>query len=235
MPSGYLVFEAPCGTPPVSPLPAMSNGHITFGLFQRPGKLHAAVWDAIAGVLAGVPDSRLLVHFASAELDEEGTAQRARLSGHLESRGISPARLKCRGGRNAADHMAVVAEADIALDTFPYNGQTTTCDCLWMGVPVVSLRGKSHVARVTPALLDRMGLGNLAAPTIEDYVQTAIGLAGDLETLNSLRKGLRESMHIHSLTDGARLAREIEFAYRAMWRNWCGNSASRLSAAHCGG
>lgn len=233
LPSGCLVFQAPSDAPPVSALPAISNGYITFGLFQRPGKLHAAVWDAIAGILAGTPNSRLLVHFALAELDEEGTSQRARLSGHLESRGISPARLKCRGARRAADHLAVVAEADIALDTFPYNGQTTTCDCLWMGVPVVSLRGKSHVARVTPALLDRMRLGNLAAPTVEDYVKTAIGLADNLETLDSLRRGLRESMHIHSLTDGARLAREIECAYRVMWRNWCQNGSSRLSASGC--
>jgi len=78
-----------------------------------------------------------------------------------------------------------------------------------------------------------MRLGNLAAPTVEDYVKTAIGLADNLETLDSLRRGLRESMHIHSLTDGARLAREIECAYRVMWRNWCQNGSSRLSASGC--
>jgi protein O-GlcNAc transferase len=233
LPSGYLVYQPPCDLA-LSPPPAMSSGLVTFGLFQRPGKLHAGVWDAVASVLSRVPRSRLLVHFASAELDQEGAGQRARIIALLESRSIPSSRLSFRGTRHGAGHLAVVAEADIALDAFPYNGQTTTCDCLWMGVPVVSLRGASHVSRVTPALLERMDLGHLAARTVQQYVDTAAALAFDLGALTRLRSELRESMRTHSLTDGARLAREIESGYRTMWRRWCKNGNAMPAAASRG-
>ena len=90
-----------------------------------------------------------------------------------------------------------------------------------MGVPVVSLRGQTHVSRVTPGLLDRVGLGRFAAQTRDGYVDTAVRLAGDLEQLSDLRKSLRDRMHAGSLTDGVRLARQIESAYREMWTRWC--------------
>jgi predicted O-linked N-acetylglucosamine transferase (SPINDLY family) len=221
LPSGCLVYKAPPDREPVTDLPALSNGYVTFGLFQRPGKLHAAVWDAIAAVLAAVPDSRLLMHSSSRELDEEGSAQRARLLKPLEDRGIAAARVLFKGPRPTEQHLAIVAEADIALDTFPYNGQTTTCDCLWMGVPVVTLRGNSYVARVAPALLDRLGLGDLAADSADGYVRRAVELASHTEEIARLRRSLRERMKNSSLTDGSRLAVEIEAAYRSMWREWC--------------
>lgn len=225
LPTGCLVFLAPEGEAGTSPLPASSNGYVTFGLFQRPGKLHAALWDAIAAVLRQVPDSRLLLHFASAELEEAGSPQSARLLAELGARGIAPHRVLFRGTRATPGHLAVVAEADIALDSFPYNGQTTTCDCLWMGVPVVSLRGHTHVSRVTPALLDRMGLSHLAAGSPDDYVRTAVALAADRPALVQLRSTLRATMHSCSLTSGDRLAREIEATYRDVWIRWCNTVA----------
>ena len=226
LPSGCLVYKTPPDLEPVSPLPALSNGYVTFGLFQRPGKLHAAVWDAIAAILSATPESRLLMHSSSRELDEEGSAQRARLLEPLESRGISAARVLFQGPRPTEQHLAIVAEADIALDTFPYNGQTTTCDCLWMGVPVVTLRGATYVGRVSPALLERMGLGDLAADSPENYVRRAVELAGDVEALARLRGSLRERMKNSSLTDGVRLAAEIEAAYREMWSEWCAKGST---------
>ena len=126
-----------------------------------------------------------------------------------------------RGNRFGRSHLDTVAEVDIALDTFPFNGQTTTCDCLWMGVPVVSLRGRIHASRVASSILDRVGLSHLTASTPAEYVQAAVALSSDTAALASLRARLRADFVSASLTDGTRLAREIEAAYRWMWQRWC--------------
>ena len=219
---GYLVFGAAPDASPASELPALTNGYVTFGLFQRPGKLNDAVWNAVAAVLLRTPDSRLSIHFASAELDEEGSEQREILLRPLERRGVERSRVRFQGLRFGASHFAAVASADVALDTFPYNGQTTTCDCLWMGVPVVTVAGSTHVSRVGGGLLRRMGLDRFVAPDVAGYIETAVALAGDLDALRELRVGLRGMMLASPLMDGRRLAREIEAAYREMWVRWCG-------------
>lgn len=218
--SGYLVYQPGAKAPLVNDVPARSNGYVTFGMFQRPGKYHAGTWDTVASILNKVPGSRLLIHFESKDLDEAGSAQRERFAGHLRSRDIDPARLLFRGPRPSRQHLELIAKVDIALDSFPYNGQTTTCDCLWMGVPVVNLRGSTHAGRVGQALLERVGFPTLAAHTVEEYIRTAVGLAGDLDRLSSMRRGLRPLVSKH-LTNGRLLAREIEGGYRFMWRKWC--------------
>lgn len=221
LPSGYLVFRTPPSTVSVPPSPAQSNGYVTFGLFQRPSKFHAGFWDVACAILRQLPNSRLLVHFASAELEEDGGDQRVRILSPLAGRGIGQGRVRFRGTLAALDHLAAVAEADIALDTFPYNGQTTTCDCLWMGVPVVTMRGHTHVSRVGQALLERLRLDCLVATTQEEYVEITLALARDSRRLSTLRQDLRSSMVRNNMTNGTLLAREIEAAYRAMWRRWC--------------
>jgi predicted O-linked N-acetylglucosamine transferase (SPINDLY family) len=110
---------------------------------------------------------------------------------------------------------------DIALDTFPYNGTTTTCEALWMGVPVVSQAGQVHASRVGASLLSQVGLAALAASSPQAYVQTAIDLAHDIPRLRDLRGGLRARMASSSLMDRARIARAIDSAYRTMWRRHC--------------
>jgi predicted O-linked N-acetylglucosamine transferase (SPINDLY family) len=115
-----------------------------------------------------------------------------------------------------------MSAVDIALDTFPYNGTTTTCETLWMGVPVVTLTGDTHVARMGLSILDAIGLSDLAqATTTTAYVETAVKLAGDVERLRELRARLREMILSSPLADAARLARQIESAYRTLWREWC--------------
>jgi protein O-GlcNAc transferase len=225
LPSGYLVFQRPEGAAPVTPLPALQNGTVTFGLFQRPAKVNGRVWDAIAQVLLRVPDSRLLVHFSSGDLDIERSRTRERVRSALESRGVSPRRVHFRGALASDEHIAFMAEADIALDTFPYNGQTTTCECLWMGVPVVALQGISHVARVGSALLNRVGMQDWVARSPEEYVEIAVRKALDIEGLITLRAKLRDQMAVSSLLDGPGITREIEDAYRWMWQRWCSNFA----------
>lgn len=225
LPSGYIAFQLAEPPPAVTPLPALANGYVTFGLLQRPGKYHAQTWDAIAAILRRLPDSRLLCHYESAELDTPGSPSRDRVSAELISRGIEPGRLLFRGRRPLAEHLSVIAEVDIALDSFPYNGQTTTCDCFWMGVPVVNLQGATHPGRVGQALLERVGLGHLSAASLDGYVETALALAADLAALASLRAGLRPQAE-EALGNGAQLAREIESAYRLFWRRWCARGPS---------
>ena len=114
--------------------------------------------------------------------------------------------------------MGLYGEVDVCLDPWPYNGITTTCDALWMGVPVVSLGGRSSVGRQGVSLLSAVGLEGLVGQTTEDYVRVAAGLAADLGRLAELRRGLRERMRDSALTDGVQFTRQLEEAYREMWQ-----------------
>src|SRR5262249_21369194 len=120
-----------------------------------------------------------------------------------------------------AEHLAAYGGVDIALDSLPYNGTATTCEALWMGVPVVTLRGERHAARVGASILTAIGLDHLIAHTPDDYVTIAADLAPDRNTLAALRLGLRERMRASPLCDGTSFARAVERAYRSMWREWC--------------
>jgi predicted O-linked N-acetylglucosamine transferase (SPINDLY family) len=127
-----------------------------------------------------------------------------------------------------AAHLAAYHQVDIALDPFPYNGTTTTCEALWMGVPVVTLRGDRHVGRVGASLLTQVGLPDLIAASVEEYVEVAAALAVDAARLNELRRSLRQRMAASPLCDGRAFARKIESAFRGMWRKWCEAPAGRL-------
>jgi len=144
------------------------------------------------------------------------TLLREKFGGH----GIAPQRLDILGKDvSQLDHMNRYNQIDIGLDPFPYNGTTTTCDALWMGVPVVVLAGNTHVSRVGVSQMQNLGLPQLIARDANDYVQIAITLAGDLEKLAALRGGLRARMSESPLTNVARFTRNVEAAYEVMWRN----------------
>jgi protein O-GlcNAc transferase len=121
----------------------------------------------------------------------------------------------------AAEYLRLYHWIDVALDTFPYGGGATTCDALWMGVPVVSLRGKTAVGRGGLSILSNVGLPELAARSEEEYVRIASELAADLPRLKDLRQTLRQRMQQSPLMDAPRFARNVEAAYRQMWRKWC--------------
>jgi predicted O-linked N-acetylglucosamine transferase (SPINDLY family) len=125
------------------------------------------------------------------------------------------------GRAPAEEYFALYRQIDIALDTFPYGGGTTTCDALWMGVPVVSLVGRTAVGRGGLSILSNVGLPELAARSEEEYVRIAGELAGDLPRLGNLRANLRQRMAQSPLMDAPRFARNIEAAYRQVWRQWC--------------
>ena len=119
------------------------------------------------------------------------------------------------------EHLAVYNKVDICLDTFPYHGTTTTCEALWMGVPVITLAGDRHASRVGVSLLSNTGLPELVAQTEGEYIEIAVKLSGDTERLQSLRRGLRDMMRNSPLRKPERFIAELEERYRTMWRTYC--------------
>jgi predicted O-linked N-acetylglucosamine transferase (SPINDLY family) len=119
------------------------------------------------------------------------------------------------------EHLASYRHLDISLDTFPYNGTTTTCESLWMGVPVVGIMGNRHASRVTASILTRLGLDSLVGKDEVESVEIAVHLSGKPELLEMLRFCLGEKMRNSSLCDGLAFVSELETAYQCMWRKWC--------------
>ena len=138
----------------------------------------------------------------------------------FSQQGVDPTRVSFVDYLPGEQYLSQYQRLDIALDPFPYGGGTTTCDALWMGVPVITLRGKTAVGRSGVTLLNSVGLTELVARSADEYVELAKQLAGDLPRLEKLRTGLRQRMLASPLTDGPRFARSVEAAYRQMWRNW---------------
>ena len=194
--------------PPLGPPPAASAGHVTFGSLNRLAKLTPTAVALWARVLDAVPGSRLLVLATGGEANV--TARRV-----LEHGGVPGDRLTLVNRRPRRQFLELSARVDIALDTFPYHGMTTTCDLLWCGVPTVTLAGERSASRLGVSILACVGLSGLAVPSADDYVAAAARLASDLPALAELRRGLRERARRSPLADGARVARALEDAYAA--------------------
>jgi predicted O-linked N-acetylglucosamine transferase (SPINDLY family) len=140
--------------------------------------------------------------------------------------GIGPERLELRGRTpQLKSHLEQYHEVDIALDTFPYHGTTTTCEALLMGVPVISLAGQTHVQRVAVSLMNTIQMGELLAETEEQYVRRAVDLANDLDSLKEIRAEMRGWLKDSPLTDGKLFATNMEHAFRKMWLRWCSPQA----------
>jgi predicted O-linked N-acetylglucosamine transferase (SPINDLY family) len=217
LPGGFLCYGGDDGAPAPGPVPSLTTGTVTFGSFNSPPKLSPATLDAWAQVLTRLPEARLLLKgkpFADA-------ATRALYHGRLAERGVGPERVELAPWLPEQAHLALYDRIDIALDPFPYNGTTTTCQALWMGVPVVALRGDRHASRVGASLLTQIGLPDLIADSIGAYVEIAVALAGDPARLADLRHSLRLRMAASPLCDAGGFARKTEHAYRTMWQRWC--------------
>jgi predicted O-linked N-acetylglucosamine transferase (SPINDLY family) len=191
--------------------PARQSSRVTFGCLNNPAKVTEEVLALWWKVLAALPGSRLLIATGGSRHAEERV--RASMTRHE----ISPERLLLPG-RSATrmDYLGRYHSVDIGLDPFPYNGVTTTCDALWMGVPVISLAGRMNVSRQGVRFLRSVGLGELLGETPEEYMRIAVDLANNLHRLAALRAGLRERMSRSPLTDSQRLTRDLEAAYHAM-------------------
>jgi len=218
LPAGFSCFAPPAEAPPVGALPALSRGAVSFGSFNNPAKITPETVALWAGALRLVPGSRMLVKgYALAD-----PGSRARLLGLFAAQGIEAGRLELRGNTAGyQEHLQLYGAVDIALDSFPYNGTTTTCEALWMGVPVVTLAGGSHRSRVGASLLHRVGLSDLVAGVPEEFQGLAAALAQDLERLARLRGALRQQMADSPLTDGPGFTGHLETAYRSIWGTWC--------------
>jgi protein O-GlcNAc transferase len=213
-----FVYDALLPTPAVSPLPAPAAGRITFGSLNQPAKLSPRCLATWAEILRRVPESRLLLKGKA--YDDDAVAGRIHTS--FDAMGINPARVDLRGWTATQDaHLEVYREIDLGLDPFPYGGVITTCEALWMGIPVVSLRGERVLGRYGDAFLRALGLAELSASDEAGYVEAAVGLALDLPRLAEMRAGLRARMAGSRLCDGPAFARAVEGAYRRMWRAWC--------------
>ncbi|WP_321952735.1 O-linked N-acetylglucosamine transferase, SPINDLY family protein [Paraburkholderia bannensis] len=211
----YAPFEAAQGVSELPALPALTAGHVTFGCLNNPCKLTDATFALWSGVFAALADARLV-------LMAPAGAARERLLARLAAHGIDAARVRFVGFQPRADYLSTWAQVDIALDTFPYNGHTTSLDAFWMGVPVPTRVGRSAASRAGLSLLSNLGLTELAARDDAAYVRTVVALARDLPHLAALRAGLRARMAASPLMDAARFTRNMEAAYRLMWRDWCG-------------
>ena len=200
--------------PVVGPPPALANGYVTFGCLNNFCKVNEGVLKLWAPVMAGMAGARLVL------LADEGQ-HRERTLAVLEGLGVSRQRVCFESKRPRAEYLRLYQRIDIGLDTLPYNGHTTSLDSYFMGVPVVTLVGGTVVGRAGLSQLTNLGLGELIARTPEEYVRITADLARDLPRLAVLRGTLRERMRNSPLMDAPRFARDIERAYREMWRQWC--------------
>ena len=188
------------------------------GSFNNAMKLTPATVACWAQILKAVPSAQLILK-AGFLADPQ---VRTSLAGQFEAQGIEPQRFELRSHlAESGAHLAAYGEIDIALDPLIYNGTTTTCEALIMGVPVISWIGDRHAARVGFDLLSRVGLGELATEDREAYVTLAVSLANDLPRLQRIRGELRERMLRSPICDANRFARQFEAALRQMWREWC--------------
>ena len=220
LPDSWFCFDPIDEYPEPGELPALRAGHVTFGSLNNFSKVSEAVLLRWAGVLRTVEGSRLLLQCPAGETQ-------ARVRRFLEGQGIGAERLEMVTNLPArSDFLKLFERIDIALDPFPYNGATTTCEALWMGIPVLTLPGSVIVSRFSLSIISACGMPEFIAGSEADYLSLAASLAHDLPRLSQLRRSLRERMKSSPFMDASRFARNVEDAYRRMWRTWCAMQGS---------
>jgi predicted O-linked N-acetylglucosamine transferase (SPINDLY family) len=216
LPRTFACYRPPEDAPDLSPLPAASKGFLTFASFNAFPKVTARVIEVWSKILQRVPGSRLLIGARGVNTPEMSGQIRAAFS----AQGIEPQRLWLSPYQPRSEYLATHHQIDILLDTFPVNGHTISCHALWMGVPVISLIGNARFGRLGSSVLNNLGLPELLAQSEDQYIDIAVNLASDLPRLEQLRSTLRQRMSQSPLMDAKSLARDIENAYREMWRTW---------------
>jgi protein O-GlcNAc transferase len=214
LPDTFWCYDPLCDEPAINAPPFLRNGFITFGCLNNFCKVTDEVLGLWARVLTAVPGSRLML------LVPEGNS-RSRVLARLGRDHIGPERIDFMDRVTRPEYLKAYHEIDIALDTFPCNGHTTSFDSSWMGVPVITLVGDRVFGRAGFSQLTNLRLSELIARSPQEYVRIAAGLAADRPRLGELRATLRQRMQVSPLMDGARFTRAVEAAYRTMWRTWC--------------
>ena len=214
IPGGFQVYAPPADAPEVSGMPFLKNGFITFGSFNSLPKINRSVIEVWSRILKGVPGSKLLLKAHG--LADSGV--RDYFSGLFGDEGIETTRLIFSGMKGSLnEHLAEYSKVDLALDTFPYNGATTSCEALWMGVPVLTLAGERHAGRVGVSILKRLGLESFIAETKSSYIAAARAAALNPEVLKTLRQNLRNIMASSNLCNAEAFTKKFEDALRAVY------------------
>ena len=217
LPGCFACYRPPADAPAVAMLPMDTCGYATFGSFNNLKKVTADVIVLWSRILQNVPGSRLVLKDATLA----DACQRSLFLKSFTDRGIDKERIELLPRTPMPTFLADYGRIDIGLDPFPYNGCTTTCEALWMGVPVVTLAGVMSYSRFGVSLLSNLGLDGLIATDPESYVAKAVELANDRNRLAALRSGLRQRMAASTICDSKAFARVVESAYRMMWKRWC--------------
>jgi len=214
LPDTFWCYGPQTDEVPVNAFPAREFGAITFGSLNNLCKFNEGCLELWARVLAAVPRSRLLL------LAPFGPA-RDRIQSRFVNEGIAASRVVFAARQSRLEYLKLYHKIDLCLDPLPYNGHTTSLDAFWMGVPVLTLLGKTTVGRAGWSQLCNLDLKELAAETPEQFIALAVRLASDLPRLEDLRRTLRQRMQHSPLMDANRFARNVEAAYRQIWRRWC--------------
>jgi protein O-GlcNAc transferase len=217
LPQTFLCYTAPLDAPPVAP-PPEASGKITFGSFNALAKITPSMLAVWSQILLQIPGSQIIIKSHTGLNDR---SPRQRLLDIFASCGIESSRVDLHAHvPSLSGHLDFYRQIDIALDTFPYHGTATTCEAIWMGVPVVTLAGKMHVSRVGVSLLTNVGLPDFIAESPEHYVQIAVDLAKSPARLADLRTTLRDRMAQSPLMNARQFTRDVESIYRQIWRKW---------------
>jgi predicted O-linked N-acetylglucosamine transferase (SPINDLY family) len=219
LPETFWCYQAPRTAPAVGRAPCVERGAVTFGSANILAKMTPAVLKCWAAVLVAVPTARLRIKARGVS----DAPTRRRITAILEACGVEGGRVEfCEWG-TLSEYLEFLAGLDVALDPFPFNGGTTTCHSLWMGVPVVTCAGRTSVSRVGASILGTIGLPELIAHSVESYVEIAARLAGDRQRIDGLRTSMRRRMSESPLMQGERFVNSLESVMRDCWRRWCGS------------
>jgi predicted O-linked N-acetylglucosamine transferase (SPINDLY family) len=224
LPGCYLTYEVTYPVPEVAPAPCLTRGHVTFGCLAPQYKITPQVVQAWCRILEGSPGSRLILKNVALQ----SATNRHFVLDLFARSGIGPERLELEGPAEHFVFLTKYADIDIALDTFPYNGGTTTMEALWQGVPVLTFTGDRWASRISASLMHNADLPEFVAPDLEGFLRRAIELAHNSETpsrLDGLRRGMRTRLLQASVCDSGRFAAEVEKAFTTMWLCRCPESA----------
>ena len=217
LPDGYICYQPPDYAPQAGPLPFERNGFITFCSFNNPAKINDDVLAAWAEILKAVRNSRLILKYGNMDAEDN----RNRILDQFGAHGVEESRLTLEGNSPHSELLGRYNDVDISLDTFPYTGGLTTCEALWMGVPTITKPGQTFASRHSLSHLTNVGVPELVADDLPDYVSKAVELANDVPRLTGLRSGLRERMAKSALCDGEKVATDFTSAMRLIWHEWC--------------
>jgi len=214
LPHCYWCYQPPEESPPVSSLPAEKNGFVTFGCLNMFAKVTRPALQLWVKILQALPDARLVIQ-------SQPGSHLAAVRALFQQGGIGDERVEFAAKATRGEYFERFRNLDLGLDPFPYNGHTSTLDALWMGVPIITLTGRTAVGRGGVSLLSNIGLTELIAQTPANYVAIALDWARDPARLEALRDGLRQRMLASPLMDGKQYAADVEAAFRSMWKTWC--------------